>query len=152
MLEGTIEHLFVGEVMRHLWVKGCRDTEVLRAVTDASGYDVVIAANGVTRHIQLKTSHANARTANQKINIALAKQPSGCVVWIRYDLGTLQLGPFLFFGGRQDLPLPDLGDAVALHTKRNLQKERKERPNIRILNKGRFCKVSDISKLCDLLF
>jgi len=43
--EGLLEHIFVGQVMRNLWLRGIRDFEVLRPVTDAAGYDVVLSAN-----------------------------------------------------------------------------------------------------------
>ncbi len=150
--EGLVEHLFVGAVMRELWLRGQRDIEVLRSVTDAAGYDVVIASGGVMRQIQLKTSGRKARTPSQKINLALTKQPSGCVVWIRLDPETLEIGPFHWFGGLPGSELPPLGDKVGKHNKGDSQGKKLDRPNIRVLAKSRFATVLTIEGLVDYLF
>lgn len=136
--EGVLEHLFVGEVMRCLWRRGARDFEVLRAVTDAAGYDVVLTAGRIIRHVQLKSSHSAARTARQSINTALARQPSGCVVWMRFDPATLSLGPFAWFGGAPGAPLPDLGERMGRHTKGDATGAKGVRPNIRVLARAAF--------------
>ena len=87
--EKLIEHLFVGEVLKHLWIAGHRDVEVLRAEFDARGYDLVIEAGGVMRHIQLKSAASGAKTAKVSISRDLARKPGGCVVWIWFDPETL---------------------------------------------------------------
>ncbi len=43
--------------MRHLWLDGFTRLELLKPQVDNSGYDLVLEANAVTRHIQLKASH-----------------------------------------------------------------------------------------------
>ena len=55
--EMLIEHLFAGEVMRDLWLSGVERIEVLKPQVDDGGYDLVLEARGVVRHVQLKTTH-----------------------------------------------------------------------------------------------
>jgi len=150
--EGLLEHLFVGEVMRRLWLRGVRDIEVLRPVTDVAGYDVVLTANGVIRHVQLKSSAHAAKTARQKINTALTRHPSSCIVWMRFDPDTMALGPFLWFGGPPGQPLPDLGDRMARHTKGDATGAKAVRPAIRILAKGQFGDAINLEEIVDKLF
>src|SRR5262245_17978717 len=118
-LEKLLEHLFVGDLLRCLWQSGARDMEVLRAEVDRGGYDLVLEANGVRRYLQLKASHARAKAREVKINTNLARKPGGCVIWMRYDPMTLQLGPFLWFGGKPGQALPSLGEKIGRHTKGN---------------------------------
>lgn len=106
--EALLEHLFSGEIMRHLWLQGVTRIEVLKPQVDDNGYDLVLEANGVTRHVQLKSSHHLSATSQVSVNIRLAEKPSGCVVWTHFDPATLALGPFLWLGGEPGEPLPDL--------------------------------------------
>jgi len=92
--EKVLEHLFVGELLRCLWQRGIRDMEVLRAEVDMGGYDLVLEANGVLRYVQLKSSYRASKTARVPVNINLARKPGGCVIWIRFDVETVELGPF----------------------------------------------------------
>lgn len=150
--ESVIEHLIVGELLRCLWRRGSRDIEVLRSEVDRSGYDLVLEANGVLRHVQLKSSYRTAKTARVGININLARKPSGCVIWVWFDPDTMELGPYLWFGGEPGEPLPPLGDRVAKHTKGDRTGHKAERPNMRVVNKGRFSKLSTIDELVEALF
>ena len=151
--ESLIEHLFIGELLRHLWLRGPVPAEVLKPQVDAAGYDVAIECLGVLRHIQLKASSTTARTARQKIHVALAEKPSGCVIWVQFDPATLQLGPFLFFGGGPGSPLPSLEDfKVAKHTKADTQGVKAERPNLRQVPKGQFEMLTSIGDVADALF
>ena len=150
--EGLIEHLLVGEVMRHLWVQGCRDFELLRPTTDAAGYDVVMSAYGQTRHIQLKASGATATTSKQNINTALMRHASGCVVWARFDVATMTFSGFLWFGGTPSSPLPDLGNVIAKRTTPKTDGTKPNRPNIRSVPKGRFEQLNSIADLTFKLF
>ncbi len=47
--ENLVEHVFIGEVMRNLWCAGVHEVDILRAETDASGYDIVIEVGSVSR-------------------------------------------------------------------------------------------------------
>ncbi len=65
----------------------------------------------------------------------------------------MDLGPFLFFGAEPGLPLPSL-DAfkIAKHTKGDKDGIKKERPNLRIIQKSQFRAIADISTLYRALF
>ena len=151
--EKLLEHLFIGEVLRHLWCSGVTTAEFLRPEVDSGGYDLVIACNGVIRHIQLKSSYLGATTAKQNVNLRLAEKPSGCVVWVVFDESTLALGPFLWFGGPPGSPLPNiLSFPPAKHTKGNAQGIKTIRPNIRVLNRRVFRPIATIPDLIERLF
>lgn len=151
--EILIEHLFIGEIMRRLWLKGITQFEVLQPQVDDSGYDLVIEANGVVRHIQLKSSFDAAATGQVKASLKLALKPSACVVWVRFNPETVALGPFLWFGSAPGLPIPDLGRLkVAKHTRANAQGVKQERPNQRSIPRSAFEHVPDYDALVLKLF
>ncbi|MEQ9490519.1 MAG: hypothetical protein RIM72_16160 [Alphaproteobacteria bacterium] len=150
--EKVIEHLFVGDLLRILWQRGMRDIEVLRTEVDRAGYDIVLEANGVMRHVQLKASHKTARTARVGIHVSLESKPSGCVIWVFFDPDTMTLGPFLWYGGDPGERIPSLGDRIGKHSKGNSQGHKAERPNIRMLNKGQFTSINSAEDLIDVLF
>jgi len=150
--EKVIEHLFLGELLRCLWTQGRRDIEVLRSEVDKGGYDLVVECGGVMRHIQLKSSHREATTSNQKVNINLARRPSGCIVWIIFNSATMELGPFFWFGGAPGQPLPPLGARVGKHTKGDRNGLKTERPSIRVLPRGEFRVLSAMNVLGEALF
>ena len=151
--EILIEHLFVGEIMRRLWLRGITQFEVLQPQVDDSGYDLVIEANGVVRHIQLKSSFDSAATAQVKASLKLSHKPSACVIWVRFDPKTMHLGPFLWFGGEPGLPIPDLNDfKVAKHTRANAQGIKQERPNQRSIPRSAFESLPDFDPLVTKLF
>src|SRR5215469_13462127 len=102
--ERIVEHVFVGDVLRTLWKRGVTDVEILRPEFDAHGYDVVMSRGPIVRHVQLETQAAGKVSVGR----ALAEKPSGCVVWIGLNKETLELGPFMWFGGSPGLPLPDI--------------------------------------------
>jgi hypothetical protein len=151
--EKLLEHLFIGEVLRYLWCQGITTAEFLRPEVDSGGYDLMIEFNAVIRHIQLKSSHREASTARQNVNVRLAEKSSGCVVWVLFDERTLTLGPFLWFGGLPGQPLPNLGSLpVARHTKGNAQGVKAVRPNIRVLKRTLFEKLESVPELVERLF
>lgn len=78
--EALFEHIFAAEVMRHLWRRGNVRIEVLKPQVDEGGYDLVLEANGVVRHVQLKSSHHGSSTSVAKVSLHLARKPSGCVI------------------------------------------------------------------------
>ena len=53
--EALIEHLFAGEIMKRLWLAGIARVEVLKPQVDDGGYDLVLEANSIVRHVQLNT-------------------------------------------------------------------------------------------------
>ncbi|MBY5973602.1 hypothetical protein KUV28_14670 [Ferrimonas balearica] len=149
--EEYVEYIFLAGICKVAWQY---DTplEVLRTQTDAQGYDLILDCNGVQRHIQLKSSRNGGSTADQKISTRLAAKPSGCVVWIVFDEETLEQTSFLFFGGHPNSPLPELGNRIAKHTKGNSAGVKAERPNIRVVTKGRFDPVAGYEALYLRLF
>lgn len=151
--EKLIEHLLVGELLKFSWKNKDFTLEISKPEVDNSGYDIIAEANGVIRHVQLKTAFVGSATATQKIHISLAKKPSGCVVLVYFNSETLELGPYYFFGAAPGSPLPSLENLkIAKHTKANATGLKSERPNIRILNKGRFTKFDNIDELYVQLF
>ena len=108
---------------------------------------------GIIRHIQLKASYRGASTSSQKVQLSLGSKQSGCVIWMQFDPDTLDLGPFLWFGGEPGLPLEDIsGKQVAKHTKGNAEGVKLERPNLRVLKKGDFKMFVTIEDVVSRLF
>jgi hypothetical protein len=151
--EMLLEHLLAGEVMRHLWRQGNVRMEVLKPQVDDGGYDLVLEANDISRHVQLKASHSKAATHHVNVSLSLARRPSGCVVWCIFDEETLTLGPFLWFGGEPKQPLPDIKKyGVAKHNKANASGVKSERPNLRSVPRKAFSEVPDVPALVQRLF
>jgi hypothetical protein len=150
--EALLEHLFAGAVMRHVWLSGTKRLEVLKPQVDDGGYDLVLEAEGVVRHVQLKATFKGSTVRRFNINRALAKKPSGCVVVLCFDRETLELGPFFWFGGKPGRPLPELGESIARHTKGNAKGVKAFRPQIRVLKRSSFTKVESIADVAKLLF
>jgi hypothetical protein len=147
--ERIVEHVFVGELLRALWKEGILNVELLRPEFDAHGYDVVISRGAVVRHIQLKTQAGGKISVSQ----SLGEKPSGCVLWIAVDRETLQLGPFLWFGGSPGDPLPDV--AQFPNPKRqthNSQKTRPLRKNHRSLPRSVFVRLDNMRAVAEKLF
>jgi hypothetical protein len=118
--EKLIEHLFIGELLKISWLHHECSLEVAKPEVDNSGYDIILETKGLIRHVQIKTSIIGGKTAFQKVHVKLAEKPSACVVWIYFNEDTMELGPFLFFGGNAGSPIPDLSECkIAKHTKGN---------------------------------
>lgn len=154
--EQLVEHVFISEVLQEAWYYYGKTVEVLRSEVDASGYDVVFECDMVLRHVQLKTSRHDSKTARQKVNIALATKPSGCIVWIirKEDLEHCRASlSYLFFGGESGMLLPSLeGFKVATHTKGNAEGVKKERAAIRVIPKAKFTPIATTRELVAVLF
>lgn len=151
--ERLLEHLLIGELLKHSWLHHGAELEVSQPSIDRSGHDVVLEANGITRHVQLKASATGAATSVQKIHLGLAKKPSGCVIWMRFNPVDMSFGPFLLFAGKPGEPLPSLeGFKVAKHTKGNAEGIKTERPNIRIVPISKFLRIHSIAELYTELF
>jgi hypothetical protein len=150
--EKLIEHVFIGELLCVLWRRGARDIEVLRPEVDRGGYDLVLECNRVLRHVQFKSSHRDARTSEVALNLKLADRPSGCAIWVLFDQKTLELGPFLWFGGAPGQPLPRLGDKVARHSKADSNGRKNARPNLRVVKRSRFTVLTSVDEVVVALF
>jgi len=150
--EKVIEHAFLAELSRSLLLDLAMPFEVLRSEFDAFGYDIVIEANQVLRHVQLKATTFSGARAHVDVQLALATKPGGCVVWIFVDQETLRLGPFLWFGGEPGLPLPPLGDRPVRHTRGDSAGTKKVRAGLRRLPKGLFARFDAIGDLAMAMF
>ncbi|MBI5942285.1 MAG: hypothetical protein HY859_17895 [Caulobacterales bacterium] len=150
--EKVIEHVFLAELSRALLLKTRIPFEVLRSEFDANGYDLVVEAGGILRHIQLKAGRLGGKRANVDINAALSSKPGGCVVWMMVDEASLQLGPFYWFGGAPGEPLPPLGDKIGRHTKGDATGVKAFRPALRVIPKGRFTRLETIEQVAEKLF
>lgn len=151
--EKLLEHLLIGELLKYSWQKHGAALEVSQPAIDRSGHDIVLEANGITRHVQLKTSSTIARTGRQNVHLGLGDKPSGCVVWMRFDPVSMELGPFLFFGSSPGAALPPL-DAfkVATHTKGNAQGVKRQRLGLRVVPVSKFATVESLPALYEALF
>jgi hypothetical protein len=155
-LEKLTEHVFVSELLQHAWLKYGVVVEISRAEVDRSGFDLVLEANGIARHVQLKSSRLTAKAKSPKVHTALAAKPSGCVVWIQRELSPsahrLDLR-FLFFGGTPGEPLQSLDEyRTARHTKANADGFKAERPNIKLVPKSAFEPIQCVEDLLLKLF
>lgn len=59
--EQLVEHVFISEVLQEVWYGFGKTIEVLRSEVDTSGYNVIFECDGILRHVQLKTSKADAK-------------------------------------------------------------------------------------------
>ncbi len=154
--EQLVEHTFISEILQEVYYGSGRLVEVLRSEIDASGYDLVLECNGFMRHVQLKTSRSDGRTALQKVHTVLAAKPGGCVVWVirHEDPETRRMRlSYRFFGGAPGKPLPSLEKfKVAKHTKGDASGTKKERPAIRVVPKSQFREIETTGELVKVLF
>ena len=150
--ERIVEHVFVGEALRRLWVKGVTDVEVLRSEFDAGGYDLVMSRATVVRHIQFKTATSEGKALSIKASLKLQDKPSGCIVWILVTPG-LELETYLWFGGAPGQPLPNItAMKVAKHTKANVLGVKTERPDHRVIRRSQFEKLDSLDAVLQRLF
>jgi hypothetical protein len=76
--------------MKHLWRRGDWRLEVLKPQVDDGGYDLVLDANAIVRHVQLKSSFRGSTVDKVNVNVLLAAKPSGCVVFMWFDQGNVR--------------------------------------------------------------
>jgi hypothetical protein len=139
--------------MKHLWTQGKWRLEVLKPQVDDGGYDLVLEANGIVRHVELKASFRGSTVREATVNTLLAGKPSGCVVFMWFDERTLDLGPFAFFGGKPGHGLPELNAMkTARHTKANAEGIKTFRPALRTLPLSLFERVGTIGEVVTKLF
>jgi len=150
--ERIVEHVFVGDALRWLWQRNVTDVEVLRSEFDAGGYDLVMSYRKIVRHIQFKTTMVNGKAASIKASLKLMDKPSGCIIWIIVT-SELVLHSYLWFGGPPGQPLPDIQDMrIARHTKANAEGKKAERPDHRIVPRGRFERLGSLDEVLERLF
>jgi hypothetical protein len=150
--EKVVEHVFLGELLRHLWVTKIPGVQVLKPEVDSAGYDLVLSLGKVIRHVQLKASMLDAKTQSQPIHAALGEHPSGCIVWIVLN-EDLTFACFRWYGNAPGQPLPSLeGFQRAKHARANAQGIKKERVQTWRVPKSAFATVPDMAGLVEKLF
>ena len=136
-----------------IWRRGHFNAEILRPEFDAGGHDLVITANGVTRHIQLKTTNLSGKRASFGVSKRLANQPSGCVVVLHVDDGNLQVRRYGLFAGPPNHPLPGIdGYRATKHTKGDSTGRKAVRKGRWEVPKGKFELHEHVAGLYDALF
>lgn len=151
LLEQVLEYQLLAALTPELLRRGMR-FEVLRGDFDLDGYDLIIEAGGVLRHIQLKSMTCAGKARSVLVSTRLRAKPSGCIVWMNYDPETLTITGLRWFGSSPGERLPHPGDRVARHSRANTDGVKGYRKDLRILPSGRFGNVSDIAALADRLF
>ena len=157
--ESIIEYLFVGEILKALWLENTTKVEVLKPQVDDAGYDLVIECkrssennHSSIRHIQLKSSHAGAKTSKVSISEKLGQKPNWCVIWIFFDPKTLRLGPFFWFP-QSGNSTPDMNKLkTTKHTKGTATGYKADRPGHHDVPKGKFDELKSIPDVIDKLF
>ncbi len=150
--EKTIEHLFIGEVLRYFWRNGETNVEVLRCEFDRGGYDLVISRGSVSRFIQFKTALIDSSVKDVKVSLNLVAKPNACVVLIMVD-DALNLAGFKWFGAGVGLPFPDIKSmGIAKHTKANSKGIKSERIDHRLLKLSVFESCADIEDIIGKFF
>jgi hypothetical protein len=150
--EQALGHIFLGQLLAFMWRNGGRDIEVLKSEVDRGGYDVVLEANGIIRHVQLKSSFRGSKVREVDVSTKLLRKPGGCILWLEFDRESLAIEGYYWFGGKAGTALPELGPRVSRHSKGNSDGEKNERPIHRVLTRGRFEALPDISEVVARLF
>jgi len=150
--EQALGHVFLGQLLTYMWQSGARDIEVLKSEVDRGGYDVVLESNRVIRHVQLKSSFRGSKVREVDISTKLLHKPDGCILWLEFDRESLAIERFYWFGGEAGNGLPDLGGRISRHSKANSKGEKNERLAYRVVAKGDFQVLADISELVGKLF
>ena len=146
LIEKTLEYHLAGAIASELLLRG-RTFELLRTDCDRDGHDLVIWANGITRHIQLKSQIAGGRSREVTAQTALTRRSSACIIWMTYDPTTLRPCASRFFGGAPGERIPALGSKIAVHSR-----GKGPRPDHRIIAASRFETVATIEELVNRLF
>lgn len=150
--EQALFHGLLGQLMAARWQQGRHDIEVLKSEVDRGGYDIVLEANGILRHIQLKSTLSGSAVRHVTVSTRLLEKPSGCVIWLEVDRRTLALESYLWFGGQPGARLPDLGSKVSRHSRGDSSGQKLERPMHRDLGKACFERVESADELLVRLF
>ncbi|HEX8415944.1 MAG TPA: hypothetical protein VF637_18990 [Sphingomicrobium sp.] len=151
MRENVFEHLLLGQLGAELLARGVEYDELYSSV-DKEGFDVVLEAGNIVRHIQFKVMISGGSRSRVTVSTRLASRPSGCVVWLTYSPEERSFCNIRWFGAAPGQPLPDLGDKVARHTRSNSSGVKADRPDHRTLPASRFDQLDSIGHLADRLF
>lgn len=148
--ETIVEHVFVGDLLRHLWCERVFDAEILRSDFDA-GYDLVLTRKDIVRHIQLKALRVGGATKSVNVSLMLSSKPSGCVLALGVT-DDLAISNYRWFGGAPGRPLPDISKhQIAKHPKGNSKGVKHERPGHRKVGMSTFRTLPTIAAVAHAL-
>lgn len=150
--EQALSHLFIWQLIAARWRQGRQDIEVLKGEVDRGGYDIVLEAGHVIRHIQLKSSFRGSKVSEVPVNTRLLDKPSGCVIWLDVNQETLELECYRWFGNPPGSRLPDLGSKISHHSRGDCFGRKAERPMHRDLKKSSFTCIDTADELLVRLF
>lgn len=150
--EQALSHLLIWQLIAARWRQGLHDIEVLKGEVDRGGYDIVLEAGQVIRHIQLKSTFRGSKVSEVPVNTRLLDKPSGCVIWLEVNQNTLELERYLWFGNPPGSRLPDLGSKVSRHSRGDSSGRKAERPMHRNLEKSSFTRIDTAGELLVRLF
>lgn len=156
--ESIIEHLFVGEVLKALWLEDITQVEVLKPQVDDAGYDIVIECNrklndSLLRHIQLKSSYTGGKRAFVSVSKRLTEKTNWCVIWVFFDPISLDLDKFLWYGTIPGQPPPDMAKfKTAKHAKGDATGYKADKPGHHDVPKGEFDELKSIRDVIARLF
>jgi len=98
----------------------------------------VLEANGIIRHVQLKSSFRGSKVREVDVSTKLLRKPGGCVLWIEFDSESLGIGRFYWFNtvidaalARQGLSRSDIYVTQAFHLVPRTRSERISQAAIR---------------------
>lgn len=153
--ERMLEHSFLAELLQECWVRRREVVEVSRSEVDY-GYDLILEARGVVRHVQLKSTRSEGKAAYQNLHLSLRDKPSGCAVWVNFKensiTGRLELD-YRFFGETPGQRIKDLSQyKPAKQTRANAKGVKASREALRRIPKRDFAPLKDIKELCERLF
>jgi hypothetical protein len=140
--ENLVEHLFLADLLRHMWYDREEIVEVAKAQVDSWGYDLVLTVGDRTRYVQLKTS------VPVDVSERLVRREGGCVVAVIPN-ERAQGVSYRIWEGMADLSnLPSAKRKVY----RRESSERQKRSGHRHVHAGLFSDPMHIARLCEVLF
>lgn len=150
--EKVLEHVFLSDLAKVLLLDMRTPFEILRSEFDGHGYDVVIEARGVVRHVQLKATRIGGKRATVDVNLSLTRKPGGCVVWFMVDEATLGIGPFFWLGGRPGEALSAHGARTARHSRGNAAGVKGERRGVVEMPRRLFTRMETMGEVAHAMF
>jgi hypothetical protein len=138
-----VEHIFLADLLRHMWYARKETVEVSKAQVDSGGYDVVLSTGTTTRYVQLKTG------TWAKVNERLALRGGGWVVLTQLDRDATSIQYRLWEATKH--AMKKLPPAKANTYKRGTQR-RHYRAGHRKVAAGLFSEPMGIKELCRALF
>lgn len=150
--EKTFERIFLAELSKDLLLERGMAFDVLRSEFDAGGYDVVLTAGSVMRHVQLKVTRVGGKRRHVDIHTALSDRAGACVIWMMANPDTLEIGPFYWLGSEPNAPLLVPEGRITRHSKANASGIKAERQALRNVPKSRFRRYDRVSDIAEALF